>query len=84
MDEEVVGRAGGKRAVRRHHRERLKQVRQFYWGMDLRGDERRLGLLVNTAAICSCWTCRNVRRILGERTVQERKQMQYRLDEDLD
>lgn len=84
MDEDVAGRAGGKRAVRRHHRERLKKVRQFYWGRDLRGDARVIGVLVNTAAICSCWMCRNERRLTGERTVQERKQLQYRLDEDLD
>jgi hypothetical protein len=83
MDEEAVGRAGGKRAVRRHHRERLKRARRFYWGMDLRGDERRIGLLVNTAAICSCWMCCNARRLAGERTVQERRHLQHGLFDDL-
>lgn len=84
MEEEFVGKAGGKRAIRRHHRERLKKARQFYWGMDLRDDERRIGMLVNTAAVCSCSMCRNERRRTGEGTMQERRHLCKDIYEDLE
>jgi hypothetical protein len=47
------------RALRRHHRERLKKARTAYWGgPHLEWGEtceaRRLGLLVKTPSPCSC------------------------------
>lgn len=84
MEEEFVGKAGGKRAIRRHHRERLKKARQFYWGRELLTDKRLIGILVNTSAICSCWTCRNQRRVTGEAPFQERKQLQVDTFEDFE
>ena len=67
------------RAVRRHHRERLKVKRAVYWGF-LRQEgryrgvmtERHLGIVVKTPHPCSCYGCGNPRRI-GELTMQERK-----------
>lgn len=83
MEEEFVGKAGGKRAVRRHHRERLKKVRKGHWGY-FDKTPRQLGILVNTSAVCSCWMCRNERRVTGERTVQERRQLCKDIYEDLE
>jgi hypothetical protein len=84
MCEEFVVKAGGKRAERRHHRERLKKVRRFYWGQDLKDDPRRLSMLVATPALCSCWMCCNERHVTGERTMQERRQYQVDLFEDFE
>lgn len=83
MEEEFVGKAGGKRAIRRHHRERLKKTRKGHWG-EFDKTPRVLGILVNTSAICSCWTCRNQRRVTGEAPFQERKQLQVDTFEDFE
>ncbi|WP_308366121.1 MULTISPECIES: hypothetical protein [unclassified Microbulbifer] len=67
-----------KRALRRHHRARLKAKRLYYYGGyigTLRPQQRRrhLGILARTAKLCSCWICGNPRRYLpAERTNQER------------
>jgi hypothetical protein len=45
------------RAVRRHHAARIKQARRFYYALDNRNDPVRLGQLLHTTAICSCWMC---------------------------
>lgn len=84
MEEDFVGKAGGKRAIRRHHRERLQKARRYYWGQDLMNDRRRLGMLVSTAALCSCWRCCNERRVTGERTMQERRHLCKDVYEDLE
>jgi hypothetical protein len=47
------------RAIRRHHAARIKQARRFYFGLDNSLDPRRLGKVLQTAAPCSCWMCRN-------------------------
>lgn len=56
------------RALRRHHRERLKKTRAKYWAYP-RGDDpmppRILGKVVSTPHPCSCWMCCNERRIDG-------------------
>jgi len=64
------------RAMKRHHRERLKVNRRWYWGLDrdLRAeDEKYLGQAVNTPAPCSCPMCGNERKYWGNLTIQERK-----------
>lgn len=68
------------RAVRRHHRDRLKAKRKSYWGGILsdEAEARLLGFVARTPAVCSCWMCGHERRIYG-RTIQER-----RLFQDLD
>lgn len=58
-----------KRALRRHHRERLKHARKHYWlGLET---ARQQGIAVNTPRPCSCWMCGNARRHFGYRTRQE-------------
>lgn len=60
------------RALRRHHRERLKATRRFYWarGAGPRSD-KTLGMALSTPAPCSCTLCGNPRRHFGETTLQE-------------
>lgn len=66
------------RALRRHHAARLKHVRQGYWGRNISTDgplaPRQQGLLLHTAALCSCPACGSPRKWFGERTVQELRQ----------
>lgn len=50
------------RAVRRHHRYRLKKNRRFHWGCDLSDRSDRIrGMLINTPTPCSCYGCGNQR-----------------------
>lgn len=70
-----------KRALRRHHKERLKQKRKRYWGYETdyspeKMDDRTLGMVVNTAHPCSGYCCGNPRKWFGELTIQERKYFQ--------
>jgi len=66
------------RALRRHHRARLKKARQFYWGRGTRAEfnfgwtPQSLGMVVDTPTPCSCFACGNWRKTEG-RTVQERR-----------
>lgn len=64
-----------KRSERRHHVERLKQKRRFYWGStrDLSKFPERLARAVDTPTPCSCWACGNARKWFGEQTIQERR-----------
>ena len=61
-----------KRALRRHHVNRLKQKRRIHWGRVLHTDEE-LGKAVGTPKPCSCFMCGNPRKYYGEKTVQERR-----------
>lgn len=60
------------RALKFHHRERLKKKRSHWWGRNISNDPAALGKAVNTPTPCSCWMCGNDRRIHGP-TVQERR-----------
>jgi hypothetical protein len=71
------------RAIRRAEVERLKRKRSKYWGRDGKLSQRQLGMALHTPAICSCWMCGNDRKYLGERTIQERRQMQD-IEDDMD
>ena len=64
------------RAGRRHHAQRLKNNRRFYYGRDLAYDPRELGRTVNTATRCSRPACGNPRKHFGERTIQELRVLQ--------
>ena len=64
------------RAIRRAETARIKQKRQFYWGRKGEMSARHLGIVASTAKPCSCWMCGNDRKYQGERTIQERRQMQ--------
>ena len=65
-----------KRALRRHHVNRLKKKRVNYYGgyareLPERERLRTVGVFVNTVPVCSCWMCGNPRRHLGDVTLQE-------------
>lgn len=70
------------RALRRHHRERLKQARRYWrWGReDLAVHPVQWGKALKTPAICSCPMCGNPRKWFGDATVQERRAWQ-KMDE---
>jgi hypothetical protein len=63
-----------KRAIRRHHYQRLKRKRKNYWYRNL--SDRHLGIVVNTPRVCSCPLCGNPRRHWNEMTVQERREFE--------
>lgn len=63
------------RALRRHHRQRLKHARKAYWGHG-RSDPMGpviLARVVDTPHPCSKECCGNPRRHFGERTLQEQR-----------
>lgn len=72
------------RSKRRHHVARLKKARRHHWGAERYRnpplDERRIGILVHTTVVCRC--CGNPRRLLSERTIQERRLFQDLLQRD--
>ena len=67
-----------KRAIRRHHRQRLinnvTNYQRSYWHTMSTLEERRETATrsYDTVKNCSCWMCGNPRK-LGEETMQERK-----------
>lgn len=58
-----------KRAIRRHHRWRLKKNRKNYYGGNYEGRESKL---IDTPTPCSCPMCGNPRRWWNELTKQEK------------
>ncbi|EGR2692171.1 hypothetical protein D5E81_24530 [Vibrio parahaemolyticus] len=54
-----------KRALRRHHLQRVKSNRKTYWGNSANISSRRLGICVSTPCVCSCWMCGNQRKHYG-------------------
>jgi hypothetical protein len=66
-----------KRAVRRYHCARLKRLRAFHRGRDLRTELRELGRVVNTLTPCSFWLCGNPHRHDGEITRAERIALEW-------
>jgi hypothetical protein len=60
------------RAIRRHHAARLKEARRFYYAMDNRIDPVRIGKLVHTTAVCSCWMCGHQRFHFGPKLAERR------------
>lgn len=51
------------RALRRHHRQRVKNNRKKYWTVFPHEESpRRLGIITTTPCICSCWMCGNPRK----------------------
>ena len=77
-----------KRALRRHHRERMLQraLRSCVLSYALSGEDpqsqREIALgWSNNLAKCSCSMCGNPRKYWGEITAQERRQLQAALDD---
>ena len=62
-----------KRAIRRHHYQRLKKKRinNICWLHNL--SYREVGIYINTPKVCSCWMCGNPRKHFNEKTFQEKK-----------
>ncbi|QPI13562.1 hypothetical protein [Salmonella phage vB_SalS_ABTNLsp9] len=51
------------RALRRHHRQRVKNNRKKYWTVFPHEESpKRLGIITTTPCICSCWMCGNPRK----------------------
>ena len=78
-----------KRALRRHHRERLKKKRASYYWWWASSDAKRLGKVVTTPCMCSCFMCGNPRKYYkmtgeGRLTIQERKYFQESIEENMD
>lgn len=66
-----------KTAIRRHHYRRLQKKRSRYWfGREIKMSPRQLGLVVATPHPCSCLGCGNLRKHIGEKTIQERRNFQ--------
>lgn len=73
-----------KRAIRRHHRARLKNTRKNYWGWGYNNwrshphnsncemPKTVQGKVVQYPAQCSCTGCGNPRKHFKERTLKER------------
>jgi hypothetical protein len=63
------------RALRRHHRARLKKTRQQYWGHyhAYPWTPAQLGKVVQYPAQCSCTGCGNPRNWFGTRTLAEKR-----------
>ena len=50
-------------ALRRHHRQRVKNNRKKYWTVFPHEESpKRLGIITTTPCICSCWMCGNPRK----------------------
>lgn len=65
------------RALRRHHVARLQRNRRFNHGMDLMATTRQRQRALATPALCSCAMCGNPRKFFKERTIQERRALQF-------
>lgn len=65
------------KAIRRHHRERLKKLRRHHWGRDLSKELKMLSISIDTPTTCSCYACGNQRHNewakSGKETIQERR-----------
>lgn len=66
-----------KNAMRRHHYRRLQKTRRDYWfGSETKHSPRESGMIVATPHPCSCLGCGNLRKHIGEKTIQERRNFQ--------
>lgn len=72
-----------KRAIRRHHVNRLKTKRKFHFGMDFSNDPVAVSRLVRTPTPCSCWMCGNERKYFGKKTIQEQKHEQININKEM-
>ncbi len=60
------------RAIRRHHRQRIKnKVKDYYAGAH-KNNPRYLGIAINTQQPCSCYGCGNPRKHFKDVTKQEK------------
>lgn len=65
-----------KRALRRHHKDRLKKKRKHYWfGYEEPMNDKMLGMVSTTPHPCSGHCCGNPRKWFGELTIQEKRNL---------
>ncbi len=66
-----------KRALRRHHRDRLLQKRKHYWSYNnAYNDTLNVEIphsVINTPTPCSCYMCGNPRKYFKEASLEERR-----------
>ena len=62
-----------KRAIRRHHYQRLKRLRRkkWEWRLQEKISEGQAASYATTATPCSCWMCGNTRKYWGQVTMKE-------------
>ena len=76
------------RAIRRHHRERLKRLRKHYRGGLDPNDQKSLGIAIDTPRRCACDMCCNPRKRRSRNhkwepeTIQEKRAKQDRVEEE--
>lgn len=63
--QEIVQELVRDRALRRHHRERIKNNRKGYWNVNGTKHPRSIGRMIKTPCLCSCWMCRSPRKLYG-------------------
>lgn len=56
------------RALRRHHRQRVKNNRKHYWNAGSKSDVA-IGKMVKTPCLCSCCMCMSPRKLYGNSKV---------------
>jgi hypothetical protein len=60
------------RAIRRHHRMRLKKARRHHFSRDMENEPKTHSFIIDTPKPCSCFMCGNIRNFSGK-TRQERR-----------
>lgn len=56
------------RALRRHHRQRVKNNRKHYWNAGSKSDVA-VGKMIKTPCLCSCCMCMSPRKLYGNSKV---------------
>ncbi|UUT40802.1 hypothetical protein [Salmonella phage GSP001] len=56
------------RALRRHHRQRVKNNRKHYWNAGSKSDVA-VGKMIKTPCLCSCCMCMSPRKLYGNSRV---------------
>ncbi|QTJ63359.1 hypothetical protein [Salmonella phage STWB21] len=56
------------RALRRHHRQRVKNNRKHYWNAGSKSDVA-IGKMIKTPCLCSCCMCMSPRKLYGNSKV---------------
>lgn len=65
------------RGERRLQDQRLKKSRKRYWGLGNDDKpEKKIGILLHTPAVCSCFMCGNPRKHFNKQTIQELRAQQ--------
>lgn len=66
-----------RRAIRRHHANRLKRKRSKYHNIGDEPSKKGIGKCYQTPCLCSCWMCGNQRRVYGAGIKELRDRLKY-------